>query len=87
MTKPEIRTDIPIPTAHPPKTGRNIEFLRAMSPGDSAHWPLGEEEKALRFYRVAKKIRARVMIRKVGEEDPDGPGTRMWRLADEDNHG
>lgn len=79
----EIRDDIPIPTALPPKSGKNMDLLRSMKPGDSIHWQLKDEERAGRFYRVAKRMGIRIMIRRVNGDDPEGVGVRMWRLPDE----
>jgi len=39
----------------------------------------------MRFYRVAKKLGIKILIRKVGAEDPQGPGVRMWRIAQDDD--
>jgi hypothetical protein len=69
---------VPIPTAVE-RVGVNIELLKAMEPGDSQWWSEDEAKKAARFYRVAKKLGIPILIRKVGDKDPRGPGVRMWR--------
>jgi len=75
----EFDKEVPIPTSVE-RVGVNIELLRAMEVGDSKWWSEEDAGKAARFYRVAKKLGIKVLIRKVGKADPRGAGTRMWRL-------
>lgn len=74
----EFDKAVPIPTAVE-RVGVNIELLRAMQPGESKWWSVEDAKKASRFYRVAKKLNIPIVIRKVGANDPRGPGMRMWR--------
>lgn len=73
---------IPIPTTTV-RQGVNITLLKAMSPGDSKWWPVADQKKATRFYRVAKRLGVPIVIRKVDENDPKGAGVRMWRVDGE----
>lgn len=70
---------VPIPTTTV-RQGVNIDMLKSMDIGDSKWWPVGDEKKATRFYRVAKKLDIAIVIRKVGEGDPRGAGIRLWRV-------
>jgi hypothetical protein len=73
---------VPIPTTTV-RQGSNIELLKAMKVGQSYWWPIEEQKKATRFYRVAKKLAIGVIIRKVDASDKKGPGVRMWRVDKE----
>lgn len=57
-----------------------MKLLASMEPGDSIWRPADEEGTLLRFYRVAKQINARILIRRVGADDPEGEGVRLWRI-------
>ena len=71
-----IEKGIPIP-ATTARKGNNIELLRSMAPGDSVFFDAPIIKKATRFYRVAKHLGVKVLIRR------EGTGMRMWRMADE----
>ena len=84
MTKKALTVEkgVPIPPVLV-KQGANIALLTGMEVGDSVWWDLAEAKRAMRFYRVAKKLGLKILIRKVDENDPQGPGVRMWRMAEE----
>lgn len=67
----KIEDGIPIPTQTARK-GTNIEQLRAMKVGQSVFFDAPIAKRATRFYRVAKKLGAKIVIRK------DGDGQRLW---------
>jgi len=71
----KIEKGIPIPTTTARK-GNNVEQLKAMEPGDSVYFDAPIKKKATRFYRVAKRLGIKVVIR------VEGDGMRMWRAAD-----
>jgi len=75
----QIQKDVPIPKKNA-RLGSNMAVLDSMVDGESIWWPLEEEKKVLRFYRVAKRMNTKVTICRVGERDPNGPGVRMWRV-------
>jgi hypothetical protein len=75
----EFDSDVPVPTTTV-RLGSNIELLKGMTVGQSKWWPLEDMKKATRFYRVAKKLKLGIMVRKVDAEDPRGEGVRMWRI-------
>jgi hypothetical protein len=72
----KIEKNIPVPTSSARK-GHNIELLRQMQPGDSVFFDAPILKKATRFYRVAKQLKVKVIIRK------EGNGMRMWRMPDD----
>ena len=69
-----IEKGIPVPTTTARK-GNNIELLNTMEPGDSVFFDAPIKKKATRFYRTAKHLGIKVIIRK------DGEGMRMWKLG------
>jgi hypothetical protein len=71
----KIERDVPIP-ALTTRQGQNILLLKSMKVGDSVYFDAPIKAKAVRFYRVAKKLGVRVIIRK------DREGMRMWRVDD-----
>jgi hypothetical protein len=74
----KIEKGIPIPTTTARK-GNNVEQLKAMEPGDSVYFDAPIKKKATRFYRVAKRLGVKVIIRVEGE------GMRMWRVKEEES--
>lgn len=70
----KIEDGIPIPTQTARK-GTNIEQLRAMKVGQSVFFDAPIVKRATRFYRVAKHLGAKIVIRK------EGDGQRMWLIA------
>lgn len=79
-----VEKGVPIPPIVT-KPGANVSLLSEMEPGDSRWWPLTDAKRVMRFYRVAKKMNIKILMRKVGEDDPQGPGVRMWRIAQDDD--
>lgn len=72
-----IETGVPVPPVTT-RQGHNIALLKAMAPGDSVYFDAPIAKHATRFYRVAKKLRKQIMIRKDGIS-----GMRLWMLGDE----
>jgi hypothetical protein len=79
-----VEKNVPIPPVVT-KQGVNVVMLAEMEPGDSRWWSSDDAKRTMRFYRVAKKLGIKILIRKVGSEDPQGPGVRMWRVAQDDD--
>lgn len=69
----KIEKGIPMPPATL-RQGSNIQLLRTMEPGESVFFDAPIVAKAVRFYRVAKKLGVTIAIRKESE------GVRMWKL-------
>jgi hypothetical protein len=80
VTDVKVTKNIPIPALPVRPPGKNMRQLSSMEIGDSIWKPTSEEKTLLRYYRVAKMIGAKILIRKVGPDDPEGPGVRMWRI-------
>ncbi len=72
-----IEKGVPVPPVTT-RQGHNIALLKAMAPGDSVYFDAPIAKHATRFYRVAKKLNKRIMIRKDGIN-----GMRLWMLEDE----
>jgi hypothetical protein len=73
----QIEHGIPIPTATV-RQGGNVTLLKQMSVGDSIYFEPKIAKKATRFYRVAKKLGYKIVIRR----DEQG-GMRLWRVTGE----
>ena len=75
--KLKIQKNVPVPPVTQ-RVGHNKALLMQMKPGDSVYFDAPIASHALRFYRVAKKMGIKIVIRK------DAGGMRMWRVAEED---
>jgi len=71
-----IEKGVPVPPVTT-RQGHNIALLKAMQPGDSVYFDAPIAKHAPRFYRVAKRLGIKIMVRK------DAAGMRLWRLDDE----
>lgn len=71
-----VEKGVPVPPVTT-RQGHNIALLKALMPGESIYFDAPIADRAVRFYRVAKRLGVRVMIRK------DAGGMRLWRLPDE----
>jgi hypothetical protein len=70
----KIDKGVPIPTSTV-RQGVNVSFLKSMEPGDSVFFDKDNIKKATRFYRVAKRLEIKIIIRR------EGDGMRMWRCV------
>jgi hypothetical protein len=70
----KIEHGVPIPPIST-RQGNNIRLLQAMKPGDSVFFDKPIEKKAVRLYRVAKKMGIKIAIRK------EAGGSRVWRMS------
>ena len=76
----QIEKGVPIPQVTA-RAGKNVQLLRQMEVGDSVLFPNVESKKVMRFYRVAKNIGFKVLLRK------EGSGVRMWRVPQDEGNG
>ena len=80
----KIDSDVPIPKPHPSaaRPGRLTDALRKMTNGDSLWVATVAERSTVRkmFWKLKKRGETSMIMisRQVYEDDPNGPGYRLW---------